>query len=439
MLYALGSKFAARSVCGILCLAVALPVTFKSTNAASVESVAYRFPNFGAGYIPTGRLVQDAAGTLYGTTFVGGTASKGTVFKFVPPAGSQKTGQLTVLHQFAGADGANPQGSLALGAKGVLYGTTSAGGDGLGDGTLFELLPPAAGQTNWSEVVIHAFDHGVDGNSPAPGLLIGKNGTLYGVLAGAGSAGYGAIFALAPPKSGTAGAWTETVLYKFKGGTDGFAPSAPPISDASGALYGTTADSGPTVPFGARDGTVYKLTPPAAGKTAWTKTTLYSFKGGADGSIPAGPLVRDRGTLYGTTKGGNGTVFKLTPPAAGKTAWVLTTLHSFTGTPDGKMPSPAGLVIDSQGALIGTTLYGGTANDRGTVFKLTPPKTGAGRWTETVLHAFAGGNDGTNPGSAILSATGLLVGNTAFGGGNGCAGPGNPNPAGCGTIFKLTE
>src|SRR6185437_7479795 len=114
---------------------------------------------------------------------------------------------------------------------------------------------------------------------------------------------------------------------------------------------------------------------------------------GTDGSIPTAPLLRTgTGTLYGTTKGGNGTVFKLTPPAAGKTEWVLTTLYSFSGGKDGKTPS-SGLVKDSSGALIGTTLSGGGKND-GTVFKLTPPTTAGGKWTQSVLHAFTGGADG---------------------------------------------
>jgi hypothetical protein len=438
MLYALGSKFAAQSVYGILCLTIALPFTLKNASAASAESVIFRFPaNHADGYFPDGQLTQDSSGVLYGTTALGGvgTGYNGMIFKFVPPTGAQTTGQLTVLYRFTGASGADPRGSLALGENGALYGTTPLGGDGSNDGTIFELLPPAAGKTTWTQVLIRAFAHGIDGNSPAPGVLVAKNGRLYGALAGGNSTGYGAIFAFIPPASGMT-AWTEKIIYNFTGGTDGFAPGGPLISDRTGALYGTTADSG-TLPFGARDGTIFKLTPPAAGKTSWTKTTLYTFKGAADGSIPLGTLLRDSsGALYGATKAGNGTVFKLTPPAKGKTAWALTTLYSFKGGADGQTPS-SGLIMDKTGALIGTTFEGGTAQSRGTVFKLTPPKTATGKWTETVLHAFTGGNDGISPGGVLVSPTGLLFGVASYGGNTGCAGA--PNPGGCGTIFKLTE
>jgi uncharacterized repeat protein (TIGR03803 family) len=88
-------------------------------------------------------------------------------------------------------------------------------------------------------------------------------------------------------------------------------------------------------------GTVFKLTPPAAGQTAWTETVLVSFNG-ANGNGPAAGLIADSaGNLYGTTNEGGasglGTVFKLTPPAAGQTAWTETVLVSFNGT-NGQYP-----------------------------------------------------------------------------------------------------
>ncbi len=422
----------------LLCLATIMVGWINAAKAASKESVIFRFPaSLADGYFPDGRLTQDAAGNLYGTTALGTTATNynGTVFKFAPPVGSQTTGQLTVLYQFTGATGAQPQGSLALGAKGTLFGTTPLGGNGVNDGTLFELLPPAAGQSKWTEVLIRAFDNGVDGKSPAAGLLVGKNGTLYGALA-ADTAGYGAIFAFTPPVTAKA-TWTEKILYNFKGGADGFAPSGSLISDATGTLYGTTLDSGPTVPFGAGNGTIFEMIPPATGKTAWTKQTLYSFTGAADGSLPLAPLLRDKGgALYGVTKGGNGTVFKLAPPSTGKPSWVLTTLYTFRGGADGQTPNP-GLVMDTTGALIGTTFAGGSTKGYGTVFKLTPPKTAAGKWTETVLHAFSSTPDGSSAASILVSPGGTLFGITGYGGNSGCKI--FPYPGGCGTIFKLTE
>jgi uncharacterized repeat protein (TIGR03803 family) len=124
-----------------------------------------------------------------------------------------------------------------------------------------------------------------------------------------------------------------------------------------------------------------------------SETVLYNFKGQSDGANPQGGLIADtEGALYGTTvKGGShnqGTVFKLTPPAAGQTQWTETVLYSFTGAADGGTPVAA-LIFDTHGALYGTTQSGGSSNNAGTVFKLTPPAAGKTQWTETVLHTFA--------------------------------------------------
>jgi uncharacterized repeat protein (TIGR03803 family) len=147
------------------------------------------------------------------------------------------------------------------------------------------------------------------------------------------------------------------VLHSFTG-SDGATPYASLIADEQGALYGTTLYGG-TAGFG----TVFKLTPPAKGQTAWTETTLYTFKNGTDGGNPSAGLIAKNGALYGTTSAGvtgYGTVFKLTPPANRLTAWTETTLYTFCSLlscTDGTYPS--GLIADNQGALYGTTGSGG--------------------------------------------------------------------------------
>ena len=148
------------------------------------------------------------------------------------------------------------------------------------------------------------------------------------------------------------------MLYSFQGRPDGVAPLAGLIADKQGALYGTTTGGG-TV----NNGTVFKLTPPAKGQTVWTETVLYGFKGGSDGGYSDAGLIADNsGTLYGTTNGGGigndaGTVFKLTPPAKGQTTWTETVLYRFCSLPNGSdgVTPLAGLIADKQGALYGTT------------------------------------------------------------------------------------
>ena len=216
-------------------------------------------------------------------------------------------------------------------------------------------------------------------------------------------------------------AWTvptETVLYGFKGSPDGALSQADLIFDTSGNLYGTTGGGGA---FGF--GTVFKLSPSQSG---WKETILYSFHGGVDGANPIGGLVFDaRGNLYGTAAyGGNnscpqgcGVVFKLSKLVSGK--WSESVLHSFAGGTDGEEPH-GDLVLDS-GTLYGTTRVGGIHN-LGIVFALTPLN---GQWTKKTLHNFSGGTDDGYPTAGLtLDSHGNLYGMTT---------------GGVGSVFKLTR
>jgi len=220
---------------------------------------------------------------------------------------------------------------------------------------------------------------------------------LYRRVAGAALA-LAIALVLAVVVTGSAQAQTYSVLYSFTGGADGGYPLASLVPDTKGNLYGTTSERGA---YGA--GTVFKVA------TNRQLIVLYSFTGGADGANPYGGLVQDpQGNLYGTTNGGGaygvGTVFKL------DTNGNETVLHSFSNGPDGASPQ-AGLVLDTQGNLFGTTTGGG-AKDWGTVFKLDP--TG----NETVLHSFASfDGDGSLPSSGlVMDAQGNLYGTTVEGG-----------------------
>jgi uncharacterized repeat protein (TIGR03803 family) len=240
--------------------------------------------------------------------------------------------------------------------------------------------------------------------------------------------------------SGGARAANETVVFSFAGPPFEFSAQGPLLSDATGALYGTTAGGGASGCGILPGSSVFKLAPPAAPGGRWTKTILH---GDSDGFLPGAGLVSDpAGNLYGTTEPGcigepGGTVFRLEKPARPGDAWVLTVLHTFNTFSDG-FP-PGGLIRDAAGALYGTTAFGGSDGfcsgrltpGSGTVFKLTPPANAGGSWTESVLHRFACG-DGAFPEVALLAgASGKLYG-TTFGDGSATCSRG-----GCGMVFEL--
>jgi uncharacterized repeat protein (TIGR03803 family) len=206
-------------------------------------------------------------------------------------------------------------------------------------------------------------------------------------------------------------AQTFNVFYNFTGGTDGGVPLAGLIMDTAGNLFGTTSAGG-----SAGAGTVFKLN--ASGQ----EQVLYTFSGGADGANPQSSLLLDSsGNLFGTTYAGGahgyGTVFEL--PASGPQK----VLHSFAGGSDGANPI-AGLIMNTQGVLYGTTFYGG-AYSGGTIFEVSK----AGK--EAVIYSFGQGTDGANPVAALAFGPGgnsTLYGTTSAGG-----------TAAAGTVFELAS
>ena len=147
-------------------------------------------------------------------------------------------------------------------------------------GAIFELRPPAVKGNPWRYKAIYRFKGGTaDGHGPIGDLTLHR-GALYGVTetGGLGSFGNGTVFRLAPPTA-TRAAWAETVLYKFKGGSDGATPKAGLAVGPGGALYGTTNFGGGcrAIPVGC--GVVYRLIPPQPGRTAWTEQVIFRFAG----------------------------------------------------------------------------------------------------------------------------------------------------------------
>jgi uncharacterized repeat protein (TIGR03803 family) len=337
-------------------------------------SVIHSFHGGRDGAGPAGTLVVDLAGDLYGTTQAGGSnacgGGCGTVFELTPTSGGAWTEN--VVYRFGGTNGQQPYAGVTLDAAGNIYGTTFVGGSGNcmgGCGVVFELTPSGG---RWSETVLYNFDGGSDGALPVAPLIFDGQGDLFGTAqqGGAGSCGgntCGVVFELTPSSGG---GWGENVLYSFTGGEDGGVPLGGLIFDSVGNLYGTT-DAGGSLACGGC-GTVFKLTPSAGG---WTETVIHSFQGAEDGANPYNvSLVSDQaGNLYGTTLFGGlaacdcGAAFKLAPSTGG--TWSNSLLYAFDGV-HGSTPD-AGLILDAARNLYGTTSEGGS-DGFGVVFKITP-------------------------------------------------------------------
>ncbi len=256
---------------------------------------------------PYGGLIFDAAGNLYGTTSGGGntgacTGGCGVVFELSPGAKGQWSE--TVLYTFGGNDGEGPFAPLIFDSAGSLYGTTELGG-AYGAGNVFELIPHAGGQ--WAVATLHSFKCGTgDGCEPGNGLIFDTLGNLYGTTPFGGTPndpGWGVVFRLAPAGGGK---WNETILrafdeYKVEGGD----VDSGLILDAAGYLYGTAASGGKyTCPGGGNVacGVVFRLTPRSGGR--WGETVLRSFGKGRDGAFPSGLVSDSAGHFFGMTGGG---------------------------------------------------------------------------------------------------------------------------------------
>jgi len=326
-----------------------------SLSATGTENVIY---NFGSktgtdGWCPQAPLILGSDGNFYGTTCHGGTGGdNGTIFQLTP------SGTETILYSFTGgtADGAHPYAALIQASDGNLYGTTGEGGAyGVGGyGTVFTISTSGTGYK-----VLHSFGAGGDGRFPHSSLLQGADGNLYGITDGGGTSGLGAIYQLS-----TAGG-SDVVLHSFASGTDGnmTPPGLNPhnqgaalVQYSDGYLYGTTPTGGQ---FGY--GTVFKV------NSAGSYSVVYTFGSAPNDAqdSQAGLLLANDGYFYGTSilGGANnaGTVFRIS--AAG----TENVMYSF-GPGDGQNPV-GGLIQGPDGRLYGTTFYGGL-NSQGIIFKL---------------------------------------------------------------------
>jgi uncharacterized repeat protein (TIGR03803 family) len=394
-----------RSSARFIFTCAAFLASIGAANAANTPRTLHAF-NFNDGSSLYSSLARDTAGNLYGTTVDGGTHDAGVVYELSPLGGGKwKT---TILYNFKGGsqDGSGTHATPVFDAAGNLYGATPSGGltshaCGGGCGVVFKLSPPQNGGS-WTETILYKFSGGTDGGVSYAGVTLDSAGNLYGATTTGGSGGAGTVYELTPAsKDG----WQQTVLYSFNG-TDGSTPYSTPVFDQTGGLYGTTYEGGAN-----NHGTVYQLIQQSG---AWTHQVLCSFKGGNDGDEPFAGVTFDRaGNIYGTTAEGGtanvGTAFKLTKA----NGWKKTILHQFLGLSAHDGANPNGLVFDQEGNLYGSTVGGGEFNP-GTIFRLTHTSSG---WQETVLYSFTGGLDGAYPSAGLtIDAAGHLFGTTLWGG-----------------------
>lgn len=339
-----GNLYGTTAFGGTCPFAFGCGVVFKLSPTSSgpwTETVLYAFQAGNDGGVPESQLVFDSSGNLYGTTLSGGNGfcglgvPCGVVFEVSPTSSGPWTE--SVLYSFQEiSDGAEPTGTLVFDSRGNLYGTTSIGGDlnspcgypFFGCGTVFQLSPSSSG---WTKTILHAFEGGIDGAFPNGGVIVDHNGRIYGATnaggirqwCGANVPGCGVIYTIRPTSSG---GWTENVLKSFQPNTSGGQrPIGNLVLDSAGSLYGTALDG--KLPGGATGaGVVFKLSPSG---NSWTETVLHTFSSASNAiSDGTGPntslLVNSAGNLFGTSLGGGiqnqtecggycGVVFELLP------------------------------------------------------------------------------------------------------------------------------
>jgi uncharacterized repeat protein (TIGR03803 family) len=360
--------------------------------------------NYGDGGWAQGRLVQGSDGYLYGTTKNGGNPGSG-IYSYIGNGTVYRINtngygyQQLYLFPTTGGSGYAPLGGLHLGLDGNLYGTASSGGAN-NSGTIYRLPPNGASFT-----VLHSLVNS-EGATPQGALVQAADGTLFGTAYSGGLNGCGTVF-----RVGSDGGNLE-IIHNFVSpdGGDGVNPAAP-MAISGTVAYGTDRSGGST-----GQGAVYKLNLDGSGYVL-----LHNFtNGSSDGGTSAAVIKGADGCLYGTIPSGGsngyGAIFKLS--ADGN---AYTNLYDFGAVPDDGNDPQAGLLQGRDGALYGTTQYGGS-NSSGTVFKVNTDGSGY-----SLLYQFSGGPDGGYPACSLIQGTdGLLYGTAPGGGTNNY-----------GTVFKL--
>lgn len=296
-----------------------------SSSGSWTETTLYAFGGGDDGLTPEA-VTLDSHGNIFGVTKDGGGYSCpggqqcGIAFELSPNSSGDWT--KTTLHAFTGGtDGGIPSGPLLIDANGNLFGTTDLGGAITtvcteGCGTVYELSPSSSG--TWTFTTINTFDF-THGAGPLGTLAIDAAHNLYGATYdGARTYSYcpggcGVVFELSPTESG----WKQSLLHSFSG-PDGGNPQDGVIIDAAGNVYGAATTGGGSTDCTSGHqtgcGAIFELSPASGGH--WTFDRLYSFHG-LDGWYPGtNPLINSAGELFGTTEEGDtgfGNLYELAP------------------------------------------------------------------------------------------------------------------------------
>ena len=340
---------------------------------------------------PNGSLIQGTDGKLYGMTSGGGGSDKGVVFSM----NTEGTGY-SILLNFNGTNGSNPEGSLLQGKDGKLYGMTSKGGSSanggsLGYGVIFRINTDGTGYA-----IMQNFNND-NGAYPQGSLIQGRDGKLYGMTLTGGNTGYGVIFSINTDDTGF------TVLQNFNS-TNGASPFSSLLQGADGKLYGMTSGGG-----GSDKGVIFSMNIDGTGYNI-----LQNFNG-TNGYFPYGSLLQGNdGKLYGMTQQGGsskyGIIFNTNTDGTG-----YNILQNFDGT-NGYFPQGS-LIQGTDGKLYGMTYKGGRSIEgsygysNGFIFSINADGTGY-----TIMQNFNNDNGAYPQSSLIKGREGKFYGMTSAGG-----------------------
>lgn len=390
------------------------------------------------GYTPAAGLCQASDGRLYGTTYSGG-ANWGTIFTLRSDGTDFRVMRQFNTAPYVNSDGSAPEAALMQASDGRLYGTTWSGGTGT-RGVIFAInLFNPLNPTDTGYTILRQLNSTVDGGRPMGSLIEGSDGYLYGTASEYGPGNSGTVFALT--KSGAPFPGTSTnfiVLRALTGATDGTSPRAGLREGSDGRLYGTTWTGGTQ-----NAGTIFTL--PRVGNTLPDGTTfsvLHHFGFQTNGGWCASQLVEGSdGRLYGTTDiggaGNAGVIFAIDKGGDNSgLGYTVLRRSDANGAIDGAR-SGSGLLKAADGKLYGVFSDGGTdpASAKyygyGTIYRISEDGSGF-----AVLRAMNHWGDGRMPrGKPLFARDGRIYGATNESANGGTGGPGFSN----GTIYVMNR